>query len=479
MASTAIPPPLLWLALIGAAAALAGGYFDDGWHTERGRDTFFIPPHIAIYGGITAVGASIALVVAMAILRDGRARVRCEGHLVLGAVAVLVTLASGPIDNLWHESFGRDSVIWSPPHMLGIIGTTALGAAILADVRERPVAGTFAAALVVAAMSFIVVEYETDVPQFHVRWYLPVLIAAAAVAFELVRLTRPEGWRLTLAAVTHLAFIALVSAGMWVAGFPPPAVPVLIVPALLLDLARRRGWPLPAEPALLAAGVYAAYVPTRNWLGGGVRIALEDVIVGLPLAAAAAAVVMAAARGGSRARGLPVAAIAAAALAVAVVVAGPVATAIAHDPGQGEDAGRVALQVRADGLTLRLEGMLASSRCADVRGGRVVARRAGLVREAELGFRDCRFSGEVAVPERGRWFLYAEMEAGSGPLEAWLPVRAGTSETLAEPDRYLYRPPERVAAAVQPVAGVTLYLLMAGLLLLSFRLLRQLAPAAG
>jgi hypothetical protein len=46
-----------------------------------------------------------------------------------------VTLAALPIDAAWHAAFGRDAVLWSPPHMLAIFGSLALLVGFLAAAR--------------------------------------------------------------------------------------------------------------------------------------------------------------------------------------------------------------------------------------------------------------------------------------------------------------------------------------------------------
>ena len=134
----AAPLGVLVIAFLGATSALAGGYWDDAWHTERGRDDFFIAPHIAIYAGIATAGAALSLWALLATRHGGLAAVWRHRPLTLALLSVGVTLASGPIDNVWHVAFGRDAVIWSPPHMLGIAGTFGLGAAILAELAGRP-----------------------------------------------------------------------------------------------------------------------------------------------------------------------------------------------------------------------------------------------------------------------------------------------------------------------------------------------------
>src|SRR4029453_8623934 len=54
--------------------------------------------------------------------------------LLLAAAGGTVTLAALPVDAAWHASFGRDAVLWSPPHMLAVFGSLALLVGLLAAV---------------------------------------------------------------------------------------------------------------------------------------------------------------------------------------------------------------------------------------------------------------------------------------------------------------------------------------------------------
>lgn len=132
-----IPRWLVPVIFAGSASALAGGYWDDAWHTERGRDSFLIAPHITLYVGVAAAGWALALWAGLAARAVGWRAALAHPPLALAVVAVVATLASGPIDNAWHEAFGRDAVIWSPPHMLGIVGTAGLAAALLVELSGR------------------------------------------------------------------------------------------------------------------------------------------------------------------------------------------------------------------------------------------------------------------------------------------------------------------------------------------------------
>ena len=455
------------VALAGAISALGGGYWDDGWHTERGRDEFFIAPHIAIYVGVAAIGGAVSWWLLTILRQQGTRAVLQHPIALLGMVSVLVTLASGPIDNAWHEAFGRDAVIWSPPHMLGIVGTLCLGAALLAQVGHRRWWAVVTGGLVLAASAFTVVEYETDVPQFASLWYLPALCVSVAVGFSIIRLATTVRWACTAAAAAHLAFVLLVSLGLEIGGFPTPAMPLLLVPALALDHVARRG--ALVNSLVLSGLVFAVHVPVRNWLGAGVQIATEDVAIGLPLAIAGCWAVFRLAQQ----RPLPAIPrrLAPVAMLVVVLLALPVA-AIAHDPGQGADAGELELRMQADGRTIHVAGEDAEG-CAEFAGGRIVARRAEHRLVAPLEVSGCSFSGTLRVSERGRWFVYVELREGDRRIESWLPVETGDRQPVADDQRYAYIPTRAASSTVKYVGGGILYGIMAALLAGTLILLKR------
>ena len=472
-----MPLLVIGLSFLGALSALAGGYWDDAWHTERGRDEFLIAPHIAIYAGIALAGGALATWALLRARRHGLRAVLEHKPLALAVVAVGVTLASGPIDNAWHEAFGRDAVIWSPPHVLGIAGTFALAAAIMAELagrRERWArrAAVVAGALVLAAAGFATVEYDTDVPQFDEVFYLPVLGFAAALALTLARTALGARWAATSVAVIYTAFILAASGFLALADFPGPALPLIVAPAVVLDLAvARRGSPL-ATSALFATVLHLAYVPARNLLGSGVRFDVADVALGLPLTwLSVLAVLTVATRTSPRLRRRS----AAAATAVLLLSAAP--AALAHDPGQGDDAGNVAIEVRVDEQRrAAVSALLPRSLCPDATARAVVARRAGEVVRGPLAKEGCRVRGSLALPSRGRWFVYVELARGGRIVESWLPIDVGSGESVAyERDRYAYFPPERSAGPLKTIVGALLYIAMLALLYGTLLLVRSAA----
>ena len=134
----------LWVLLGGKLLGAWGLTWDIQWHLLIGRDTFWIPPHLMMYGGVTA-----GLLVAFAVLaldtvashRHGvpRGALTVAGftstrgmHLAAWGVGLVVLAA--PIDDLWHRLFGLDVTLWSPPHLLGLLGSAVntLGALLIA-----------------------------------------------------------------------------------------------------------------------------------------------------------------------------------------------------------------------------------------------------------------------------------------------------------------------------------------------------------
>jgi hypothetical protein len=154
-------PWYLWCAAAAVTSAYVGGYWDISWHRSIGRDTFWSPPHIAIYAcGVLAGLAAAYLIFTTTFSKAAPLRhvsVRIWGlRGPLGAFICtwggVAMLASAPFDDWWHNAYGLDVKIVSPPHMVlaagffGInFGTVMLMLAFLnraADAARRPPAPT-------------------------------------------------------------------------------------------------------------------------------------------------------------------------------------------------------------------------------------------------------------------------------------------------------------------------------------------------
>src|SRR5437867_9110838 len=135
-------PWYLWCAALAVMSAYIGGYWDISWHRSIGRDSFWTPPHLAIYAcGLLAAVSSGYLIAAAtfgraAALRDVSVRVlgfSGPAGAFLAAWGGFAMLVSAPFDNWWHNAYGLDVRIISPPHMVlaaGFFGIE-LGAVML------------------------------------------------------------------------------------------------------------------------------------------------------------------------------------------------------------------------------------------------------------------------------------------------------------------------------------------------------------
>lgn len=120
----------LWGALASKLVAAWGLAWDIQWHMTIGRDSFWIAPHLIIYGSVV-VGLALGWGVLAYEWWRGIATTRGFRLAALGLV--LVVLAA-PIDDLWHRLFGLDVTLWSPPHLLALFGSavSTLGCLLIA-----------------------------------------------------------------------------------------------------------------------------------------------------------------------------------------------------------------------------------------------------------------------------------------------------------------------------------------------------------
>lgn len=129
-------PWQVWSAVLAVSSTTGGLYWDISWHTGIGRDTFWTPAHLAIQFGAVLTGLSCAyLILHTTFSGDSAAKessVRIWGFrgplgAFIAAWGGFAMLTSAPFDNWWHESFGLDIKILSPPHVLLFIGIITMG----------------------------------------------------------------------------------------------------------------------------------------------------------------------------------------------------------------------------------------------------------------------------------------------------------------------------------------------------------------
>lgn len=484
----------------GGLVALFGTYWDDAWHTDRGRDDFFIPPHVTLYAGVTVSGLVVAVWLLRTYLHGGGFRAGIQ--LVLDSPAALLalvgasaTLLSAPIDTAWHDIYGRDAVLWSPPHMLGVAGSAAMSVGLLAGLTgQRGATATVARMLLgtgaLGALLVPVLEFDSDVPQFPAWTYWPAATAGLVLFVLLVRDLAPGRWSASGIAAVFTAAKAVIILALAVMDHTGTLLPPVLVVAVVDDLLHRRGAGDVVRGVAVSLVVPPAWaVATALQPGVATQVPSDDAALGLAASVAAALLVLGGA--GRLSPGRPSrrgAAVAALVVAAAILLQAPVAPASAHDPGQGELVGRATFDASRSGTTVDLSVRLSPERhsCDDLVPIEAVARRAGKALTAPLTLSGCVARSRLVVPNDGMWFLYVVLEdradhhEGAERLEAWTPLHG--KERSAQATRDLYRNEADLGhgpTSGQIVSGGVLYTAVAALLLAAARLSRATsAPAA-
>lgn len=138
-----------WAFVIAGMCAFVGLLWDGAWHASWGRDTFFIPPHDLMYGGISLAMAMAGAVLVTSTLRRDQpdlfriSFLRAPLGIWISMFGMAVMFASAAYDDWWHNTIGHvegDVVLWSPPHFLGLVGALfTLSGAVLLVLREVPI----------------------------------------------------------------------------------------------------------------------------------------------------------------------------------------------------------------------------------------------------------------------------------------------------------------------------------------------------
>ena len=321
-----MPWPLA-AAVLGTTSIGNGLLWDISRHASIGRDTFWTPAHLAIYLGALLCGASAAWL-ALTTTVSGTAGQRAVAVRFWGFRAPLgawfaiwgsiAMLTSAPFDDWWHNAYGLDVKIISPPHVLLAAGIFAnqLGAMLQAVAAQNRAAAlgsaaaahalgriyAYAAGLLLVLVSTLLLEYSGTNAQHGALFY-----EISCAAYPLVLVAAARGARLRWPATTVAGIYLAVRLGMtWVLPlFPATPLlapiynpihhmwpllfpPLLIVPAAAIDLLLRRAGPRAAlsspqeaEPPAAPPATAAAPAPADR-----ARRALRSLALSLALGAA-------------------------------------------------------------------------------------------------------------------------------------------------------------------------------------------------
>ena len=271
MKTDAVPYTLPWYCstvTLAATAIVIGLQWDISWHETIGRDTFWTLAHIVIYiggiiggltGGILVLRASFG---GPSPLRDASVKVwGFRGPLgawvcVWGAVAMLT---SAPFDDWWHNAYGLDVQIISPPHMVLAAGffSTIFGAMfLLAACQNRTksevalnIMYAYTGGVLILMLVILTMEYMFPNKQHSQEFFN---VSAIVFPFALTMIGKSSGlpWPATTASLIFTIHRLLI---IWVLPlFPgepqlapiyreithfvaPPFPPLLIVPSVAID----------------------------------------------------------------------------------------------------------------------------------------------------------------------------------------------------------------------------------------------------
>jgi len=275
-ASTAERTWPLYAVLVSSVSIVVGLIWDISWHRTIGRDTFWSPPHVLEQLAAVVAGSSCGWLVLQMTFRgspaDQAAGVRFWGFRgPLGAWVciwgTLMMVASAPFDNWWHNAYGLDVKIISPPHMVLAWGMIAIqvGAMLMALARQnrappdeqRRLSLLYAASagILLTMHSTVIMEYAAFPNDMHsARFYR---VTALGLPLILIATARPSRLRWP-ATTTAAIYTTIVLVLMWTLQLfpataklapiynpvthmvPPPFPLLLVVPAAAIDLLMRR-----------------------------------------------------------------------------------------------------------------------------------------------------------------------------------------------------------------------------------------------
>ena len=261
-------PWYVWSSALAVTATSVGLYWDIAWHMSIGRDTFWTPAHLAIHFGAVVAGISSAFLILSTTFgknADQRAAsVKMWGFYgPLGAFVSLwgglAMLTSAPFDDWWHNAFGLDVQIMSPPHVVLILGIFTLGLGglfLIVSEMNRASEETrarlnrfflYAGCMLTILLLMLIYEY-TDYTLSHSAIFYRVL--GLAMPPVLVGIARASGYRWAATKVAGIYFVVWLLA-LWL-------VPLVPAQAKLGPVYTRITHLVPLEfPLVLFAGAAA------------------------------------------------------------------------------------------------------------------------------------------------------------------------------------------------------------------------------
>ena len=270
-------PWYLWCAALAVTSVTIGAHWDVSWHRSIGRDSFWTSAHMAIYlCGVLAAICSGYLILVTTFLRPPQmiaSSVRVLGFrgpfgAFLAAWGGIAMLTSAPFDNWWHNAYGLDVKIVSPPHtvlMLGIWAVCLGSLFLIVAEMNRAEAATgqespefkhlqwlmlYISGLLLILSMFFRMEYTWDIYLHSSRAYIACTLGTP-LYFAAIHAASRHRWAATWISAIYTVFVCglilvlplfpaepkLGPVYQHVTQFIPPKFPILlIVPAVCIDL---------------------------------------------------------------------------------------------------------------------------------------------------------------------------------------------------------------------------------------------------
>ena len=297
-------PWYIWTGVAAITSATIGGSWDVAWHRSIGRDSFWTPAHIMIYMcGVLAGIVGLWLVARTTLGRDPELRaasvsvfgLRAPLGVFLMGWGGVAMLTSAPFDNWWHNAYGLDVKIISPPHTLLILGIRAVSFGmlflILASMNRAAEAHNasfstlqklflYLGGLAVGGQMFFLQEVTEDVRLHRALAYMAVAVAIPVVFATISQASRFRWAATTVAGIyTLLLMLEILIYPLFPATpklgpvffpvthlVPAQFPPLIIFPAIALDLLwdRTRDWKA-WQIALVSGLVFTAVFFVVEW----------------------------------------------------------------------------------------------------------------------------------------------------------------------------------------------------------------------
>lgn len=274
-------PTYINAVVFSSACIMWGLLWDIMWHMSIGRDGLFAPPHLMIYVGAVVAGLFSAYqILNLTLTRNHPGRAAAVPfwgvfYGPLGAMfcvwGALAMLTSAPFDDWWHNTYGLDVQILTPPHTILAIGimTVQFGAmvgvlALQNQYRNQPITQPahdnrraarlkwlFAiSAGLLLVMLYTLLSESTGMRESHDSGYYAT--AAIIFPFYLLAVGRASLLRWPITTITGVYMLGMLLPSWIIQNFPatPRLGPVLnsithyqpfmfplvlVIPALALD----------------------------------------------------------------------------------------------------------------------------------------------------------------------------------------------------------------------------------------------------